>query len=53
MAESTKLITFTQKLNPRILEDWKKTINRVETIRSRLEESLSDNTKKHRGGDHE
>lgn len=49
MAESTKLIAFFQKINPKILEEWKKTINRTELIRKRLEEALEDNTKKHRG----
>ena len=48
MAESTKLVTFTQRINAKIAEDWRRTINRVETIRARLEEALKDNTEKHK-----
>lgn len=47
MAESTKLTNFFQKINPKILKEWKRTINRTELIRERLEEALEDNIKKH------
>lgn len=48
MADSTKLVSFFQKIDPKVLESWKETINHTETIKKRLEESLEDNTKKHK-----
>lgn len=47
MGKSTKLKPFAQKIDSKILVDWKETITKNETIKERLEESLQDNTKKH------
>lgn len=47
MAESTKLAPFFQKIDGKIIYNWKETITRNETIRKRLEEALIDNSKKH------
>ena len=47
MANSTKLEPFFQKIDGKIINNWKETITHRETIRERLEEALRDNTQKH------
>jgi len=48
MGNSTKLVSFNSKIDPKILEEWKDTITHNELIRGRLEEALQDNIKKHK-----
>lgn len=48
MANNPKLRPINNEIDPKILEDWKKSIDGTETKRKRLEESLLDNIEKHR-----
>jgi len=48
MAESTKLVPFFQKINEKILFNWKESMTQNDSIRNRLEESLKDNMEKHK-----
>lgn len=48
MAESTKLVQFNQKIDPKILKEWKKSFTHDEKIRQKLEEALKDNIKKNK-----
>ncbi len=48
MATSTKLSAFFQKIDEKIIYNWKETITRNETIRKRLEEALKKDTEEHK-----
>lgn len=48
MAQSTKLVPFFQKIDEKVVFNWKETITRNETMRKRLEEALEDNMEKHK-----
>lgn len=43
-----KDVVFSQNINEDIVQEWKDTITKNEKIRDRLEESLVENTKKHK-----
>lgn len=45
--ENENLSPFFQKIDPKVIYDWKETINHNETIRERLEEALRNNTNEH------
>jgi len=42
-----KLVPFFQKIDEKIIYNWKETITRNETIRKRLEEALKNDTNEH------
>jgi len=46
--ENENLIGFFEKIDPKILYNWRETITGNETFRARVEEALKDNTTKHR-----
>ena len=46
MGESAKLKPCCFKLNPKILKEWKDTINHNETLKNRLESLMKEDTEK-------
>lgn len=45
---NSKLIPFFQKIDEKIVYNWKETITRNETIRDRLEKALIKDTEEHK-----
>lgn len=47
MVDSTKMMSFNQKIDEKVLKAWRETINRNESVKERLDEAIRDNTQKH------